>query len=146
MRSASAFVAYSPLGRGLLGGTIRQAGDLAADDWRRGSPRYQGDNLAHNVALVDQLESLATARDCTQAQLALAWVLAQGADIVPIPGTKRRAYLEQNVAALDLALSADELAALDRISSKGRGVRGPVRGGHDAVPQPLSTLASGPTS
>ena len=114
-----AFVAYSPLGRGLLGGTIRQAGDLAADDWRRGSPRYQGDNLAHNVALVDQLESLATARDCTQAQLALAWVLAQGADIVPIPGTKRRAYLEQNVAALDLALSADELAALDRISPKG---------------------------
>jgi aryl-alcohol dehydrogenase-like predicted oxidoreductase len=113
------FVAYSPLGRGLLGGTIRRTDDLAADDWRRNSPRYQGDNLARNVALVEHVEALAAARGCTQAQLALAWVLAQGLDIVPIPGTKRRTYLEQNVAALDIALTAGELAALERVAPRG---------------------------
>ncbi len=113
------FVAYSPLGRGLLGGTIRRQDDLAPDDWRRSSPRYQGENLARNVALVEQVEALAAARGCTPAQLALAWVLAQGTDILPIPGTKRRTYLEQNVAALDLALAPAELDALERVSPKG---------------------------
>jgi aryl-alcohol dehydrogenase-like predicted oxidoreductase len=113
------FVAYSPLGRGLLGGTIRRQDDLAPDDWRRSSPRYQGENLARNVALVEQVEALAAARGCTPAQLALAWALTRGTDIVPIPGTKRRTYLEQNVAALDLALTPAELAAIERVSPKG---------------------------
>ena len=113
------FVAYSPLGRGLLGGSIRRQDDLAPDDWRRSSPRYQGENLARNVELVSQVEALAAARGCTPAQLALAWVLAQGLDIVPIPGTKRRTYLDQNVAALDITLSPEELAALERVSPKG---------------------------
>ena len=83
------FVGYSPLGRGLLGGAIRKAGDLTADDWRLQSPRYQGENLAHNVALVEKVEAFARAKGCTSAQLAIAWALAQGKDIVPIPGTKR---------------------------------------------------------
>jgi len=118
------FVGYSPLGRGLLGGTIRKAGDLTPDDWRLGSPRYQGDNLTHNVALVEQVEAIATAKGCTSAQLALAWALAQGDDIVPIPGTKRVTYLEQNVAALDVRLTAADLAALDAVTPAGAAAAG----------------------
>ena len=118
------FVGYSPLGRGLLGGTIRKAGDLTPDDWRLGSPRYQGDNLTHNVALVEQVEAIATAKGCTSAQLALAWALAQGDDIVPIPGTKRITYLEQNVAALDVRLTAADLAALDAVTPAGAAAAG----------------------
>ena len=118
------FVGYSPLGRGLLGGAIRKAGDLTPDDWRLQSPRYQGDNLAHNVALVERVEAIAAARGCTSAQLAIAWALAQGDDIVPIPGTKRIMYLEQNLAALDIRLTAAEQAALDAVTPAGSAAAG----------------------
>ena len=110
------FVAYSPLGRGLLGGNIRSTDDLAPDDWRRNTSRYQGENLERNVQLVDRVHQLARARECTPAQLALAWVLAQGDDIVPIPGTKRRTYLEQNVAAAQVQLTPADLEALDQVT------------------------------
>ncbi len=118
------FVGYSPLGRGLLGGTIRKADDLTPGDWRLQSPRYQGENLAHNVALVERVEALAAAKGCTSAQLALAWALAQGDDIVPIPGTKRIKYLEQNLAALDIRLTAGERAALDAVTPAGSAAAG----------------------
>jgi aryl-alcohol dehydrogenase-like predicted oxidoreductase len=109
-----ALVAYSPLGRGFLTGAISKPEDFEADDYRRHSPRFQGDNFAKNLALVETVKQLAQARGCTPSQLALAWVLAQGEDIVPIPGTKRRRYLEENLAALNIQLSAEERAALDR--------------------------------
>ena len=108
------FVPYSPLGRGFLSGKIKQCGDLVADDWRRHAPRFQGENLQRNLALVGCLESLARGKECTPAQLALGWVLAQGDDIVPIPGTKRRSYLEENVGALAVELTAADLAQLDQ--------------------------------
>ena len=107
------FVAYSPLGRGFLTGRIRTVEDLAPDDFRRNSPRFQGENLAKNLELVARVEELAQARGVTAGQLALAWVAAQGMDIVPIPGTTRRKHLEENVAAMDLVLSPQEIAALD---------------------------------
>jgi aryl-alcohol dehydrogenase-like predicted oxidoreductase len=106
------FVAYSPLGRGLLTGTIAAAQDLAPRDYRRSFPRYQGDNLAHNARLLAPLAAQAAARGVTLAQLCLAWVLARGEDVVPIPGTKRRTYLEENVAAASLALDAATRDAL----------------------------------
>jgi aryl-alcohol dehydrogenase-like predicted oxidoreductase len=118
------FVGYSPLGRGLLGGTIRKAGDLTPDDWRLQTSRYQGENLAHNVALVERVEALAKAKGCTSAQLAIAWALAQGPDIVPIPGTKRIKYLEQNLAALEIRLTPADLAALDAVAPAGTAVAG----------------------
>ena len=108
------FVPYSPLGRGFLSGKIKQCGDLAADDWRRHAPRFQGENLQRNLALVGRLENLARGKRYTPAQLALAWVLAQGDDVVPIPGTKRRSYLEENVGALAVELTAADLAQLDQ--------------------------------
>ncbi len=108
------FVPYSPLGRGFLAGRIRRAEDLAEGDYRLTAPRFQGENLQRNLGLVDEIAAIAAGKGCTAAQLALAWVLAQGDDIVPIPGTKRRTYLEQNVAALDVALTTDDLARLDR--------------------------------
>ncbi|MFZ4515161.1 MAG: aldo/keto reductase [Acidimicrobiia bacterium] len=105
------FVPYSPLGRGFLTGMIRSLDDLPANDFRRHLPRFQGDNLARNLALVDRIAELAAAKGVTTSQFALAWVLAQGNDIVPIPGTKRRTYLAQNLAALDVAITpADEVA------------------------------------
>ena len=107
------FVPYSPLGRGFLAGAIRSAGDLAAGDFRRGQPRFQGENLARNLAIADALRSIAQRLKITPAQLALAWVLAQGEDMVPIPGTKRRKYLEENLAAADIRLSAGDLAAIE---------------------------------
>ena len=113
------FVAYSPLGRGFLSGEIKRFDDLAAYDYRRFSPRFQGDNFAKNLALVERIKQIAAAKRCTPSQLALAWTLAQGDDIVPIPGTKRRKYLEENLAAVDLALSAAELARIDEVSPKG---------------------------
>jgi aryl-alcohol dehydrogenase-like predicted oxidoreductase len=113
------FVAYSPLGRGFLTGQIRRFEDLAPDDTRRNFPRFQGDNFARNLALVDEVGALARARGVTPAQLALAWVLGRGDTIVPIPGTRRRARLEENVAALQLALTSAELAALDALSPLG---------------------------
>jgi aryl-alcohol dehydrogenase-like predicted oxidoreductase len=108
------FVAYSPLGRGFLTGAIADVGTLDADDYRRHSPRFEGDNFAKNLALVDAIRAIAQDKGCTPAQLAIAWVMAQGDEIVPIPGTKRRRYLEQNVAAAGIALSRDELARIDR--------------------------------
>jgi aryl-alcohol dehydrogenase-like predicted oxidoreductase len=106
------FVAYSPLGRGFLTGAIKSVDDLADDDFRRSTPRFQGDNFQRNLDLVAKVEELATSKGVTPAQLALAWVLAQDEDIVPIPGTKRRARLEENVGAADVELSDDELAEI----------------------------------
>jgi aryl-alcohol dehydrogenase-like predicted oxidoreductase len=108
------FVAYSPLGRGFLTGKITQD-DLAPDDYRRSSPRFQGDNFAKNLELLARVEMIAKEKKCKPAQLALAWVLAEGDDIVPIPGTKRRKYLEENVAALKVKLTSDDLARLDEL-------------------------------
>ena len=113
------FVAYSPIGRGFLSGQIRTLDDLDADDFRRHSPRFQGDNFARNLQLVDRVQELAKAKGVTASQLALAWVLAQGDDIVPIPGTKRRTYLAENLAAVDIELTKEELAALDEAAPVG---------------------------
>jgi len=113
------FVAYSPLGRGFLTGQIKRFDDLASDDYRRNSPRFQGDNFEKNLRMVTRLESIARQKGCTPAQLALAWVLAQGDNIVPIPGTKKRKYLRENVAALDLELSRDELNEIDEVIPQG---------------------------
>ncbi|MEO5814264.1 MAG: aldo/keto reductase [Gemmatimonadaceae bacterium] len=107
------FVAYSPLGRGFLTGSIANPADLAANDFRRSSPRFEGENFDHNLALVERVRAMAAKKGCTPAQLALAWVLAQGDDIVPIPGTKRRTYLEDNLGALDVQLEATDLKELD---------------------------------
>ncbi len=113
------FVPYSPLGRGFLSGTIQRTEDLAADDWRRNAPRFQGENLARNLALAGKLKALAARKGRTPAQLALAWLLAQGEDLVPIPGTKRRAYLEENVGALALELAPADVAELQEIAPPG---------------------------
>jgi aryl-alcohol dehydrogenase-like predicted oxidoreductase len=113
------FVAYSPLGRGFLTGRFRKFEDLAADDYRRMSPRFQGENFQKNLELVDRIEGLAREKGCTASQLALAWVMAQGKDIVPIPGTKRRKYLEENVGALDVSLSPAELQRIDAVAPRG---------------------------
>ncbi len=113
------FVPYSPLGRGFLTGAIRSAEELAGDDFRRGQPRFQGENLARNLAIVERLRAIAARLRVTPAQLALAWVLAQGEDVVPIPGTKRRAYLEENLAAAAVALSAGDLAQIDAAAPRG---------------------------
>jgi aryl-alcohol dehydrogenase-like predicted oxidoreductase len=107
------FVPCSPLGRGFLTGTIRRVEDFDADDYRRTSPRFQGENFARNLALVDEVKSMAVQIGCTPSQLALAWVLAQGDDIVPIPGTKRRKYLEEDIDALQIKLTSAQLSALD---------------------------------
>ena len=112
-------VAYSPLGRGFLTGAIRRVEDFAADDYRRHSPRFQGENFSRNLTLVDEVSAIATHAGCTPAQLALAWVLAQGDDIVPIPGTRRISALEENIAALDVSLSADDLARLAAVAPRG---------------------------
>ncbi len=123
------FVAYSPLGRGFLTGQIKRFEDLATDDYRRFSPRFQGHNFQRNLELVKKIEALASRKKSTPGQLALAWVLAQGDDIVPIPGTKRRSYLEENVNALGVTLTADELKEIDAIAPKGAaaGLRYPER-------------------
>jgi aryl-alcohol dehydrogenase-like predicted oxidoreductase len=113
------FVAYSPLGRGFLTGQIKRYEDLAPDDYRRSSPRFQGANFAKNLDLVARVGELAKAKKCTTTQLALAWVLAQGDDIVPIPGTKRRTYLEENIGALDVTLTAEDLAQIDAVAPMG---------------------------
>lgn len=113
------FMAYAPLGRGFLTATLKTLDALLPKDRRREHPRFNPDNIGRNAALLAPLENIAAARKCTPAQVALAWVHAQGTDIVPIPGTKRRAYLEQNVAAIDIALTADELAALSATFAPG---------------------------
>ncbi|WIE47349.1 aldo/keto reductase [Pseudomonas sp. GM17] len=114
-RLGIAFVPYSPLGRGFLTGALKSPEDFAADDYRRFSPRFQGENFTRNLLLVEQVKQLAAAKGITAGQLALAWVLAQGDYLIPIPGTKQRKYLEENVAALQVRLDADELQALERI-------------------------------
>jgi aryl-alcohol dehydrogenase-like predicted oxidoreductase len=113
------FVAYSPLGRGFLTGRFRTIDDLPPDDYRRQSPRFQGDNFQKNLDLVRRVEEIARRKKCTPSQLALAWVLAQGEDIVPIPGTKQRKYLEENVRALEVELSPADMEELDEIAPKG---------------------------
>ena len=113
------FVPYSPLGRGFLTGQFKTPEDLPADDYRRNAPRFQGEAFASNLALVSEIEAMAGDKGCTPAQLALAWVLQQGEDIVPIPGTKRRKYLEDNLGALDVTLSDAELARIDEILPPG---------------------------
>src|SRR5919199_1275190 len=112
------FVPYSPLGRGFLSGQITSLDDLAPDDYRRYSPRFQGENFNKNLQLVERVKEIATQKGVTPGQLAIAWLLAQGDDIVPIPGTKRRAYLEENVAAADITLTQAELESIDAIAPK----------------------------
>ena len=112
-------VAYSPLGRGFLTGQIKRFEDFAPDDYRRNSPRFQGENFQKNLDLVKKVEEIARQKNCTPSQLALAWVLAQGDDIVPIPGTKRVKYLEENVGAISVQLTADDLAQIEKILPKG---------------------------
>ncbi len=114
-RLGVAFVAYSPLGRGFLTGAIKSADDFESDDWRRNSPRFQGENFQRNLELVEKVRQLAEESGRTPSQLALAWVLSQGEDIVPIPGTKRRKYLEENAAAVDFSLAPDVLDGLGEI-------------------------------
>ena len=118
-RLGISLVAYSPLGRGFLTGAIRSPDDFEADDYRRNSPRFQGDNFHRNLELVDQVKKLATDKGCTPAQLALAWVLAQGDDIVAIPGTKRRKYLEENASAGQVKLTPEDLKRIDELAPKG---------------------------
>lgn len=113
------FVAYSPLGRGFLTGRFKRFEDLAQDDYRRQSPRFQGENFQKNLALVQRIEQIGKEKGCTAAQLALAWVLAQGEDIVPIPGTKQRKYLEENIGALEVELSEEDLDRIEEVSPRG---------------------------
>jgi aryl-alcohol dehydrogenase-like predicted oxidoreductase len=128
------FVPYSPLGRGFLSGKIRSLDDFADDDFRRTSPRFQGDNFARNLELLDEVVAIAEAKAVTPSQLALAWVLARGQDIVPIPGTRRIANLEENVAAADVHLTDDDLAAIDRVAPAG------VAAGERYAPAGMQTL------
>jgi aryl-alcohol dehydrogenase-like predicted oxidoreductase len=116
------FVAYSPLGRGFLAGRFKRFEDLAPDDWRRASPRFQGENFRKNLDLVERIKEMAAEKACTAAQLALAWVLAQGDDIVPIPGTKQRQFIRENVGVLDVEVTPEDLERLDEIAPKGAAV------------------------
>ncbi|MCR5889806.1 aldo/keto reductase [Hymenobacter sp. J193] len=120
------FVPYSPLGRGFLTGQIQRFEDLAADDYRRFTPRFQGENFQKNLDLVARIREMAEQKNCTAGQLALAWVLAQGTDVVPIPGTKRVKYLEENVGALNVTLTAQELKQLDELAPQAAGLRYPA--------------------
>lgn len=113
------FVAYSPLGRGFLSGAIKRLEDLAEDDYRRHSPRFQGENFAKNLAVVEQVNIIAQEKGVTASQLAIAWLLAKGEDIVPIPGTKRRQYLDENVAAIDIELTTAELERIEAVAPHG---------------------------
>ena len=112
------FVPYSPLGRGFLTGKLQKPSDLEANDYRLTSPRFQGENFQRNLDLVKRVEEIARKKQCTPAQLALAWVLGQGDDIVPIPGTKRRKYLQENIGALDVSLTKEDLAQIDEVAPK----------------------------
>ena len=112
-------VAYSPLGRGFLAGQFKRFEDLATDDWRRNSPRFQGENFQKNLDLVTKIEVLARRKGCTAGQLALAWVMAQGNDIVPIPGTKRTSFLDENLGAAAVVLTPEDLAAIDAVLPTG---------------------------
>jgi aryl-alcohol dehydrogenase-like predicted oxidoreductase len=113
------FVAYSPLGRGFLTGQFQKFEDIPENDYRRHAPRFQGDNFEKNLKLVERIKEIATQKGCTPAQLALAWVLSRGESVVPIPGTKRRTYLDQNLGALEISISAAELLLIDEIAPLG---------------------------
>src|SRR5439155_23277252 len=113
------FVAYSPIGRGFLSGQWRSIDDLAPDDWRRNNPRFRGENFQRNLDVVEKIEEIAREKGVTPAQLAIAWVLAQGEDMLPIPGTKRRKYLEENAAAVDIQLTADHLRRIEEAAPAG---------------------------
>ncbi len=128
------FVPYSPLGRGFLTGRFRSVDDFEPDDYRRNSPRFQGDNFRKNLELVDEINAIAADKHCAPSQLALAWVLAQGNDIVPIPGTKRRKYLEENVGALKVRLTHTDLERIDRVLPHG------VAAGERYVPQGMQAV------
>jgi aryl-alcohol dehydrogenase-like predicted oxidoreductase len=130
------FVAYSPLGRGFLTGAITKPEDFEADDYRRQSPRFQGGNFARNLELVAKVKQIAADNGWTPGQLALAWVLAQGEDVVPIPGTKRRKYLEENAAAVDIQLSKDVLAEIEAVFPAGAAAG-------DRYPAHVMTLLNG---
>jgi aryl-alcohol dehydrogenase-like predicted oxidoreductase len=112
-------VAYSPLGRGFLTGRFRSFEDLPEDDYRRNSPRFQGENFQRNLDLVERVGEIARSKQCTPAQLALAWLLAQGEDIVPIPGTKQRRYLEENIKSLDIEMTPADLDRIEEVAPKG---------------------------
>ncbi len=114
-----ALVAYSPLGRGFLGGRFRKPEDLATDDWRRGNPRFQGENFAKNLQLATHVEGLAARKGCTPAQLALAWLLSRYDNVIPIPGTSSIKRLEENVAAADVVVTAEELDQIEKIAPPG---------------------------
>jgi len=133
-------VPFSPLGRGFLTGQIRSPEDFGDDDFRKNNPRFQGDNFAANLRLVDEVTALATDKGCTPGQLALAWVLAQGEDVVPIPGTKRRSYLEDNVGAATVRLDPTDLDRLEAIAPKGAaaGERYPFQHSYGDSPAPSS--------
>ena len=126
------FVAYSPLGRGFLTGRFRSIDDLAADDWRRNNPRFQGANFAKNLELVARVEALSKKKGCTPAQLAIAWLLSRGDDVVPIPGSTRRERLEENAAAVALSLTAEDVRELEAVAGTVAGERYP-EGGMRAV-------------
>jgi len=128
------FVPYSPLGRGFLTGRFKSVDDFEPDDYRRNSPRFQGENFRKNLALVDEINAIARDKRCTPSQLALAWVLAQGDDIVPIPGTKHRKYLEENVGALKVRLTDDDLDRIDRVLPVG------AAAGERYVPQGMRAI------
>jgi aryl-alcohol dehydrogenase-like predicted oxidoreductase len=128
------FVAYSPLGRGFLSGTFRRPEDLPQDDWRRYHPRFQGENFARNLLMVERVEAIAREKKVTPSQLALAWVLSRGDDIVPIPGTKRRKYLEENAAAAAISLSAGDLRRIDSAAPQG------ATAGERYAPQGMRTI------
>jgi aryl-alcohol dehydrogenase-like predicted oxidoreductase len=127
-------VAYSPLGRGFLSGQITSPDDFAEDDFRRNNPRFQGENFERNLAVVERIRQLADQKGVTPGQLAITWVLAQGDDIVPIPGTKRRRYLEENLGALDVRLTPEELRGIEEISPRG------VASGDRYAPQMMSVI------
>lgn len=128
------FVPYSPLGRGFLSGKIRSIDDFEPDDFRRSSPRFQGENFAKNLEVLAQVVAIAEAKGVTPSQLALAWVLAQGEDVVPIPGTRRIANLEENVAATDITLTDDDFVAIDRVAPAG------IAAGERYAPAGMQTL------
>src|SRR5229473_1307525 len=119
-----AFIAYSPLGRGFLTGQIKRFEDFAPDDYRRNSPRFQGENFQRNLELVRRVEDVAGEKKCTPSQLALAWLLAQGGDILPIPGTKHRKYLEENAGALQVKLTTEDLRRINEVAPLGAAVGG----------------------
>ena len=129
-------VAYSPLGRGFLTGQIKRFEDLAADDWRRGSPRFQGENFAKNLELLRRIETMAAEKGCTPSQLALAWVLGRGQDVVPIFGTKRRKYLRENLRALEIQLTPEDRRRIEELAPKGA-----VAG--DRYPAPMMSYIGG---